>query len=231
MSFGFVLICVLCLLLYLVFAPSAILTIPFVAIPFLFCLYIGISSSKAGGKLSNKTFYKAYPFYFKKPMYGSFRIIVSFFKTFLVYLIYFGIIYLCFYYLNSSFSALINELSQLKFNTMDELVEFISSNETTLLPFYRLEYIVGFGILFLLFIFFIGRNFTFVSLCLTMVGAPKTVVLYLYKNTMKRIRGKYEKLFWGSNWFVILISLLGYAAGAAVVWLNSTNYFLAFFVG
>lgn len=173
-------------------------TIPLIVIPAFFSFQTSLSVLLAGKGISNRINYSSYMSYFIPPFKGSYRVIVSYFKSLLVFA-FFSLITGSIYYgiassVSTSFVEAINKLAELtNTGTLEAIIEHVFSNKD-LISFYYSVQGVGLGLSSIYFLYCISFNSLNAHLR-SKIGGPSSGAL---NALFKKLVLSDKKLFIGS---------------------------------
>ena len=244
-SVSYVLVGVLCALFFVLLSALSlidvfafVIAIPFFALPFLFASHISCYLMEVGEPIKIGSFFRYYFSFFRPQFRGSFRAIVSFLISLLVYfglaVISYIVMFAVFkaHYGQTFIDATNNLLEQyLTGITYEELLNLLKENDGILLTFMSFVSALPLPASILTFVFLISYNSISLYYRANITsGAPSLLRLGIanaYRANRKVMLKDWLKL----NWGLILLPIIGCAcAGAICVFGTKTYTFLPAFV-
>ena len=209
------------LLLNILFPPTIVLTLPFVALPFTFSYMSVICGLPISKHAPIKSLFFFYPVYFSSIFFGGFRAILGFFKSLLISVIVTAILTIILYYaflrIQPGFAEILKEI---------EAAKSIKEMETAMNHFYAFEPASLTMLITTMSGTFVG-SIVFIRHCLlnsekfclnlmTNKPLPMKALNRLYILASHNRRKQFYKEYYGAVWYVLLWFVLTYA-GAAIV--------------
>lgn len=201
-----------------------VITIVFL-LPLFFSSIILFHTINKGERLTLKAVINYFLFYFKRPFLGCFRVIFSLLKTFLfsfvLEIIFIFISYFILKTIDPNFSSSINELTNLYVNQSSsmEVIEYINGNESLQnLLFYSTTLPSIFTTLF--FFYCISKQATCSLFTLSLDKKFSLISNLVYKKMVSSNRKLVYKYYWGLNWPMFVLALIGAAVGVYFSYIN-----------
>jgi hypothetical protein len=189
-------------------------------LPFFFATIMSFRNLKHINEISGRGLFAYFFLYFRAPFSSSFRVIRSFLKTFLIStlseIVVLIIVYFIFKGIDPAFSNNIAALIE-QFTTNPEDTDAINALLVdSVLHFYFISLIVGSFLS--AFIFFIFISYESISIYYKADQPNHHVRLYNYVVTsaIKKNRKEYNKYFWGLNWPMFVLMIIGGALGILI---------------
>ncbi len=194
-----------------------------VVLPFFFACIMTYRSFKYKADLQGKNLFAYFLLYFKPPFFGCFRVVWSFLKMLIVELIVSlvagSIICAIFYKAEPLFSAAINEMLELIQSgslTQEALDSYLLTYEEILVKFGFFMNAIPLAASCVYFIYCVTMEAPSIYLRSSIAQSNPVLIKDTYRQTIKQNRGKFYKLFFGLNWPLLLLCLIGYGLGSLV---------------
>lgn len=200
--------------------------VPFLIIPFVFSAMGCIASYPKGGQLSNAQFFRGYPAYYRRPYFGCYRVIWSYFKGLMLgVLIAFFIVFvivLCLMSRDPDFLADLLYLAALsEYPSLDEFYLYLEEN-AAMNAFYLSMVGLLFGSVDIMFFYFLLGEAPNPFL-LNYAKGLNAKGLTMMKKQINMMGGTYRKDFWKVMWPAYIALPLGYALGFMVGYFIPSN--------
>jgi hypothetical protein len=207
--------------------PSTLyLTIPLVFMSFFFAYQLSCSYLRKGRSMSNHEFFSFFGAYFRMPFYGSYRIIRNALLSFL-YSLLGGLLVGFIYYLvangtNPTFQtdwhSLLDAINQSQYETANSLL----GNSASIIGLENAVLLSEDVVLFFAFFLFMGFYGLNPYLRSIILGASPRVCNAIFLGGIRRAKGFWQDYF-KSLWFVLVILGVGFASGALVASIFTSN--------
>ena len=224
---------VLCALFFVLLATLSlvdvsifIISVPLLALPFLFASHISCYLLSIGEQIKLGSFFHYFGSFFRPQFRGSFRGIVAFLKSLAVYFTFMLIAYLIlfFVYRHSYGDLFLTSFQELTAQYLDglsyeELLIVLQSNDGMMLTFITYVSSIPFPFAIAAFMYFI--SFMSISLYYRANinnGTPSLMRLAI-ANSYARYRRSMRKDWFKLNWLIIVLPIVGSALGALVFFL------------
>ena len=212
------LVIILCLMLAFVFPLSLLLTIPFLILPMILG-FIGINLSLAKNNPKPTLIFRIASLYYTSLFYGCFRYMKGLLKAIIAYLITsfvaITILYFTVAQYDAEFMNLMTQTISLENSiNLTKLIEDLQGNSTYVL----IENITAISAFFL-FSYVLIHHILKESLKAsynihTIQPMPSNLLNIVHKRAFKGIRKDFYLNYYASQWFVILLFVLGYWGGS-----------------
>ena len=194
--------------------------------PFIFASYVSCYFLEANQQITIKAFFYYYFGFFRPQFRGSFRGIISFFKSLAVYFGSMVVLYLILFLVYSNYygDAFIAALSEMVSQytagaTYEELINMLGQNDGVVLTF--MIYVSSFPIPLALTFFFYTTSFNSLSIYyrVNVVSGSSSMLRLGVANTYAHHRRAMRKDWFKLNWLMLVLPIIGAALGALVFFL------------
>jgi len=234
-SFAFTIFVLASLAIGMVGSYLFLVLMPLVILPVFVCFQLANSALAKGMPLTQANFFGFYRVAFSPSLSGSYQIISSFLKSFLVYL---GISLLTIFilteiysYLDSSFYAEVQSISALIYSgNLTEAVDAFDEN-ATIAFISSMGFLSGGGAATLIFLHLVGRNSISPHLAFAMPALPGRTANMIHRRGIKTFRLEFNLDYYGATWLGIPLIILGYLGGVFATYFFVSDVYLILLAG
>ncbi|NCA95740.1 MAG: hypothetical protein EOM74_02045 [Methanomicrobia archaeon] len=239
MAFSFVMVIIAVVILDYLFVGSIILTIPFVLIPYLLCLQIGLVRVRMTGEVKPKEFYRPFLVAFQENIFRIYRPLKMGLFAFGVYLISSVITTLIGYWIVQSYvpalKAIFDELMTIaqSSQTLDyeTIMIFLEDNQVSFAPFFSLIYAISMGMAYLFLTLNTVYHAFLVNFALS-IPARADKILSIHKRVFPALRRTYLGYSFKNLYPALIVFVVGYLVGSGLAFiLRPSDPFLSVIVG
>jgi hypothetical protein len=224
-NFAMVLIAVFALGIY--FPPSLYLTIPLVVLPFFFAFQMTTAYLRKGTAMDNAQFWRFVSSYFQVPFVGCYRVIIHLLFSFLWSLLAAWVVSLAYYGIASSvnpdFVSVISDLtSYLEAGDVTSATNALQ-NSTEIIYFVNTTTAVELSVFSFAFFHQTALWGSSPFLRGAIIGGDARMCNQVYVGGIRSVRGPFMKDYFGALWPGLLLFLVGYLGGGAILMRYSSD--------
>ena len=201
-----------------------IIALPLFLLPFIFASHVSSYYLQINQPVSMRTFFNYFLGYFRPQFKGTFRALISFAKSILIYVIGLFVFNLIFYMIFkahygeifvSEFSNIVNHFSIAE-TSIEDINNLLNANTRLLFTFFTYVQTAAIFPLMTSFLYFI--SFASISLYYraNIPAGTAPIMRLSINNTYRQYGRKMKRDWWALNWPLLLLSLLGMAIAASI---------------
>lgn len=204
------------------------IVIPVLGIPFFFASILSHFQLKMTNEVRTRNFFRFFAVYFTRPFRSSFRVLVSFFKSLMIDVVFsillFIIVYLFFTNnygdaFNDNFVGFFSTIGDTSLTATaynDAIQGYLSANNNMLYVFFNLIFIPSSFLSSLSFIYFISLESFSVFVRLNTPQNPPVYIRVALKEAIKKQGRSFYGTYLGLNWPLFLLFIIGFVGGLTI---------------
>lgn len=226
MAFSFVIVLLMMIVLDYFFVGSIIITVPFVVIPYLFCLQIGLVRARMTHEIKAKEFYRPFLVAFQDNIFRIYRPLRIGLFAFLIYIVSsvvtvaVGLVVVQNFF--PSLKVLFDELLVIAESSQtidyEAIMIFLQDHQVAFAPFFTITYAISFFFAYVYFMMKVFYHAFIVNFSLSIPTTPEKL-LEIHKQVFPSLRKTYVSFTLKNLYLSLIVIVLGYALGSVLAFI------------